>query len=82
MNMLDIPYYPEIQTHAYSSPFRASHLVKGDKEGQSPGERCVLSGPMSKATHPVRAYLFYFPRYGTQQRFSRTKGALLTAISW
>jgi len=67
-----------LQIHECSSPFREFHLVEGDKEGQSPSERRVRSGPMSKTKNTVS---FYSPRYGTQHGFSRPDGASATTYS-
>lgn len=72
-NTMDIPYFPEITIlgliHEYSSPFRERHLVEGHSESQSPGERRVLYGPMSKTTNPVRACLLLSKKWHTAQIF-------------
>jgi hypothetical protein len=66
------------QIHEFNSPFREFHLVEGDRERQSPGERRVLSGPMSKIKNQVP---FYSPKYGTQHGFPDPHGAGATTFS-
>jgi len=43
------------QVREYSSPFTECHLVEGNGESQSPGERRGRSGLLPKTTNPLRA---------------------------
>lgn len=71
-----------LQIHEYSSPFTECRLVEDSREGQSPGERRLLTRLMSKTTNQnVHNFLL-----STHHRFSRprrsTSDNSLMAASW
>jgi hypothetical protein len=69
------------QIHEYSSQFRECHLVEGDRGGQSPGERRVRSGPMSKITNPVSIYRFTLQDKSHSTDFPDPEGARATPLN-
>jgi hypothetical protein len=69
------------QIHECSSPFRECHLVEGDREGQSPGERRVRLGPMSKTTNPALHTFLLSKIWHTARNFPDPDGASATTFN-
>jgi hypothetical protein len=86
MYILSVPCYQDITIHGFefmSTVARSGYLTcsRATGKNQSPGDRRVGAGPMSKTTHPVRAYLSTLQDMAHSTGFPDSDGARATNLS-